>query len=609
VLLEAAVHCFLGLDRNAPRNAHGEHGGKERADSRIAGGIFAGIQLILRDRYLLAIVAYLLLHSLASTFLYFEQGRLVASTLHDTATRTRLFAITDFAVSCITLLLQLFVTGRFLRRFGVVAALLLLPLASLFAYGAIALWPLLAVLVAAQSLRRALDYAVARPGREVLFTVVSREAKYKARNVIETVVFRGGDAATGWLFAGLAAAGIGFGAMAIASLPLVAGWSALALWLARAQERKAGLAMNGPPEETMPTAPGPRGSGDQQENAMSQTDRPHSPDLHEAGGMSRKDFLRLAVATVAGTTFGANAQSPAGSASASAAGGAVGGTVGGGAPAGKMHTRAIPSSGERLGIIGCGTWQTFDVGSTPAERDPLADVLRILFAAGGSVIDSSPMYGRSEAVAGDLLTALQLHERAFVATKVWTTGREAGIKQMHESMALLQQPRINLMQIHNLVDWRTHLKTLRAWKDEARIRYLGITHYTASAFDQLASILRTEKLDFVQMNYSLDDRDAEARLLPLAADRGVAVLVNQPFGGGSLLRKLARAPLPQWAGEIGCGSWAQILLKYVVSHPAVTCAIPGTGKPRHMTDNCRAGVGILPDAAMRKKMVATWQTL
>jgi AAA family ATP:ADP antiporter len=250
ILLEAAVHCFRGLDRNAPCDANGK---RHADDSRIAGGIFAGIQLILRDRYLLAIVVYLLLHSLASTFLYFEQGRLVASALKDTATRTQLFAVADFAVSCITLLLQLFVTGRFLRRFGVVAALVLLPLASLLAYGAIAAWPVLAVLVAVQSLRRALDYAIARPGREVLFTVVSREAKYKAKNVIETVVFRGGDAATGWLFAGFAAAGIGFGAMALASLPVVAGWSALALWLAREQERKAGPVAQGRTGETTST--------------------------------------------------------------------------------------------------------------------------------------------------------------------------------------------------------------------------------------------------------------------------------------------------------------------------------------------------------------------
>jgi AAA family ATP:ADP antiporter len=280
VLLEMAVHCFRGLDRNAPGHGHGEpdvgegsnggagsergpdvRGGLAREPGRggagnegaIAGGIFAGIGLILRDRYLLAIVAYLLLHSLASTFLYFEQGRLVAGTLKDTATRTQLFAVTDFAVSSMTLLLQLFVTGRFLRRFGVVAALLLLPLASLLAYGAIALWPLLAVLVVAQSLRRALDYAVARPGREVLFTVVSREAKYKAKSVIETVIFRGGDAATGWLFAGLAAAGIGFGAMTLASLPLVALWSALALWLARAQEKKARAVATVPTAEAMST--------------------------------------------------------------------------------------------------------------------------------------------------------------------------------------------------------------------------------------------------------------------------------------------------------------------------------------------------------------------
>nr|WP_314627193.1 aldo/keto reductase [uncultured Noviherbaspirillum sp.] len=273
----------------------------------------------------------------------------------------------------------------------------------------------------------------------------------------------------------------------------------------------------------------------------------------------------------------------------------------------RMQRRAIPSSGEQLGIIGCGTWQTFDVGSAAEDRKRLADVLRILFDAGGSVVDSSPMYGRSEAVTGDLLTQLDMHDRAFVATKVWTRGAAEGVRQMEESMRLLQHKRIELMQIHNLVDWRTHLKTLRAWKQEGRIKYLGITHYTESAFGELESIMRAEKLDFVQLNYSLDDRAAEARLLPLAAERGIAVLVNQPFGGGGLLRGLADRPLPAWAGEIGCASWAQVLLKYVVSHPAVTCAIPGTSKPQHMRDNVAAGMGVLPDAAMRRRMAEEWR--
>jgi len=273
----------------------------------------------------------------------------------------------------------------------------------------------------------------------------------------------------------------------------------------------------------------------------------------------------------------------------------------------RMHRRAIPSSSEQLGVIGCGTWQTFDVGAALEDRQRLADVLRVLFDAGGSVVDSSPMYGRSEAVTGDLLTRLGMHDRAFVATKVWTRGAAEGVRQMEESMRLLQHKRIELMQVHNLVDWRTHLKTLRAWKEAGRIRYLGITHYTESAFGDMEAIMRAEKLDFVQLNYSLDDRAAEARLLPVAAERGIAVLVNQPFGGGGLLRGLGERPLPSWAADIGCASWAQLLLKYVVSHPAVTCAVPGTGRPQHMRDNVGAGMGVMPDAAMRRRMAEEWR--
>jgi diketogulonate reductase-like aldo/keto reductase len=314
-------------------------------------------------------------------------------------------------------------------------------------------------------------------------------------------------------------------------------------------------------------------------------------------GMTRAEFLRLAMAAAVSVGLGTAAQGKESGAGADqASSGAAG-----------MHKRPIPSSGEMLAVIGCGTWQTFDVGESAAERAPLAEVLRILFASGGSVIDSSPMYGRSEAVVGELLDQLHAHDKAFIATKVWTQGREAGIRQMRESMKLLRDDRIELMQIHNLVDWRTHIKTLRAWKAEGRIRYLGITHYTESAYGDLEAIMRSEKLDFVQLNYSLDEREAERRLLPLAAERGIAVLVNQPFGGGRLLRSLAGTPLPPWAGEIGCESWAQILLKYAISHPAVTCAIPGTGRPQHMIDNCKAGTGIIPDEAMRKTMVASWQ--
>ena len=269
-----------------------------------------------------------------------------------------------------------------------------------------------------------------------------------------------------------------------------------------------------------------------------------------------------------------------------------------------MHKRKVPSTGEMLGVVGLGTWQTFDVGSAPAERAPLAEVVGALLDGGGSVIDSSPMYGRSEGVAGDVIRSMGARDRTFIATKVWTSGRAAGIAQMEQSLKLFHTDRIDLMQIHNLLDWRTHLPTLRAWKAEGRIRLLGVTHYTESAHAELETVLKAETWDFVQLNYALDDRAVERRLLPLAAERGIAVLVNQPFGGGGLLRKLLPRKLPSWAGEIGCTSWAQLLLKFVLAHPAVTCAIPGTGKPEHMRDNVQAGLGAYPDAAMLKRMTA-----
>ncbi|WIM10891.1 aldo/keto reductase [Enhydrobacter sp.] len=268
-----------------------------------------------------------------------------------------------------------------------------------------------------------------------------------------------------------------------------------------------------------------------------------------------------------------------------------------------MQRRKIPSTGEELPVIGCGTWQTFDVGSSAAERAPLAEVLRVLFEAGGSAIDSSPMYGRAEGVVGDLLAASGDRDKAFLATKVWTSGRQAGIEQMQRSMRLLRTSRIDLMQIHNLVDWQTHLPTLQAWKTEGSVRLIGVTHYTESAHDTVLAVLQRARFDFLQIDYAIDDRHAEQRLLPFARDNGIAVMINQPFGGGGLLRKLARRRLPDWAGEIGCTSWAQVLLKFALAHPAVTCVIPGTSKPGHMRDNAQAGLGPLPDAALVKRMV------
>lgn len=259
-----------------------------------------------------------------------------------------------------------------------------------------------------------------------------------------------------------------------------------------------------------------------------------------------------------------------------------------------MHTRPIPSSGAALPVIGLGTWRGFDVGSRPAELPQRAEVLTALLTAGGSVVDSSPMYGSAEEVAGELLERSGTRTKAFVATKVWTSGREAGIAQMERSMALLRTPHIDLMQVHNLLDWRTHLATLREWKARGRISYLGVTHYQDTAHAELEAVMRAEALDFVQFNYSITDRAAEQRLLPLAAQRGIAVLVNLPFGGGQLLARLRRQPLPAWAAEIGCASWNQLLLKFVLSQPAVTCVIPGTSTPQHMRDNAAAGTGELP---------------
>jgi aryl-alcohol dehydrogenase-like predicted oxidoreductase len=259
-----------------------------------------------------------------------------------------------------------------------------------------------------------------------------------------------------------------------------------------------------------------------------------------------------------------------------------------------MQTRPIPRDGQPLPVVGCGTWLGFDVGQRPADRPARAQVLRELFAAGGSVIDTSPMYGSAEDVVGGLLAENGAADPAFIATKVWTTGRKAGIAQMERSLQLLRAPRIDLLQVHNLVDWRTHLDTLLQWKADGRIRYIGITHYTESAYPELEQVLRAADWDFVQFNYSAAHRRAEERLLPLAAERGVAVLVNLPFGGGKLLKALRARPLPGWAADIGCTAWSQLLLKFVLARPEVTCVIPGTSDPGHMRLNALAGSGEIP---------------
>jgi len=268
-----------------------------------------------------------------------------------------------------------------------------------------------------------------------------------------------------------------------------------------------------------------------------------------------------------------------------------------------MITRPIPRTGEPLPVVGVGTWQTFDVGADAPEREELREVLKLLVDAGGSVVDSSPMYGRSERVAGDLAAELKLRDRLFFATKVWTSGREAGIRQMESSLKLMRTQRMDLMQVHNLLDVSTHAKTLREWKDAGRIRYAGITHYHAGAYGELEKLIRTREWDFVQFNYSMAEREAEQRLLPVCAEMGVAVIVNRPFSFGGLFPRVKGKALPQWAAEFDCASWAQFFLKYLLGHPAVTCVIPGTRRVAHLQDNVRAGMGRLPDAAMRKRMV------
>jgi diketogulonate reductase-like aldo/keto reductase len=268
-----------------------------------------------------------------------------------------------------------------------------------------------------------------------------------------------------------------------------------------------------------------------------------------------------------------------------------------------MLMRAIPSSGEKLPVIGLGTWQAFDVDLTSDTRKQLEEVLLLFVKLGGRVIDTSPMYGHAEDVIGELTTELGIRDKLFLATKVWTRGKENGIKSMERSMTLLRAKRIDLMQVHNLVDVQTQLTTLREWKAQGRIRYLGITHYEAGAFADVEKIMRSEKLDFVQINYSLMEREAEERVLPLAQERGIAVIVNRPFGGGDLFSRTRAKSLPDWAAEFDCRSWAQFFLKWIVANSAVTCAIPATDKPRHLEDNMEGGIGSLPDAKTRQRMV------
>lgn len=275
-----------------------------------------------------------------------------------------------------------------------------------------------------------------------------------------------------------------------------------------------------------------------------------------------------------------------------------------------MLTRPIPSTGEAMPVIGLGTWQVFDVGADPGSRQKLRPVLQNLVDGGGRIIDSSPMYGRAEAVTGDLVAEMNLRPRLFLATKVWTSGRAAGIAQMRRSAELMKSPVLDLIQIHNLLDWRTHLATLRQMKTDKQVRYIGITHYTTGSLPELARILESEPgIDFVQFGYSLATRDAETKLLPVAAARGVATIVNQPFETADMFRRVRGKALPDWTAEFDCTSWAQLFLKYIIAEPAVTCVIPATGNPEHMADDVKAGFGRLPDGQQRQKIRVLWDSL
>ena len=300
--------------------------------------------------------------------------------------------------------------------------------------------------------------------------------------------------------------------------------------------------------------------------------------------MNRRDACRLlAAAAVAGPAFATEARA--------------------------MVKRRIPSSGEQIPVIGMGSSNTFDVEDSTGAKGPLREVLRALVEGGGTVIDTSPMYGRSEAVLGDLIADAGLRPRLWIATKVWTRGREAGAAQIAESMRRLRTDRLELLQIHNLLDWREHLPTLRSLQRAGKVRYLGLTHYRADAHAELERVLTEERFDWLQVNYSLAERAADERLLPFCRDKGIAVMANRPFADGEMFARVRGKPLPPWAAELGCASWAQFFLKYVASHPAVTCVIPATSKAANMRDNSAAGVAPLPDEKQRARMREYWNAL
>jgi diketogulonate reductase-like aldo/keto reductase len=304
-----------------------------------------------------------------------------------------------------------------------------------------------------------------------------------------------------------------------------------------------------------------------------------------AARLSRRDWLKLAAALT------------------------LGGSMPAARAADRILQRPVPKTGETIPAVGLGTWQGFDVAGNPAETAQAREALKTLVDLGGRMIDSSPMYGSAESVSGQLAEELGVKSKLFVATKVWTSGRQAGIRQMEDSMRKLRVERLDLMQVHNLVDAGTHLATLREWKKAGRVRYLGVTHYHVGAHADLERHIKPGDIDFVQVNYSLAEPEADRRLLAAAADSRTAVIVNRPFAEGAMFGRVKGKPVPEWAKEIGCASWAQFFLKWILGHPAVTCAIPGTRNAKHVADNLGAAGGSLPDEAMRRRMAAHFGSL
>lgn len=274
-----------------------------------------------------------------------------------------------------------------------------------------------------------------------------------------------------------------------------------------------------------------------------------------------------------------------------------------------MLTKQIPSTGEQLPVIGLGTLQAFDVAGSPEERAALGEVLTLLANRGGTLVDTSPRYGRAEAVVGELCAELDLTDELFFATKVFSEGEQAGIDEMDASFERLRSPVVDLMQVHSMRDWEVHLPSIRKLKEEGRVRYTGITIHRDSGHELMMELMREQNLDFIQVNYNVAERAAAEEVLPLAQELGVAVMINVPFAKAELFKKTSGVALPDWAAEFDCDSWAQFFLKYVISHPAVTCVIPRTGNPQHMADNLKAGFGALPNQATRSRMEALVESL